>query len=168
MHESDKSVNSDILMAPEQTDLFGRYEHGSNELKAFCERTDKELEQSTLEWLNVLNKHDKMLTTSDKDMTTVFHAAVLEQSLIVDKLIAFLDLYMRVRHQGQGILGKYNKDILSSFNFLSPSDHHHYFRKFNWPNNINDAIVSDWSRVIGDLNLAFYKMRQEKHTDSDE
>ena len=168
MYESDKSVNGDILMAAEQTDLFGRYEHDSNELKAVCERFDKELEQSTIEWLNVLNKHGKTLTTSDKGMRTVFHAVVLEQSLIVDKLIAFLNLYMRARHPGQGILGKYNKDILSSFNFLSLSDHHHYFRKFNWPNNINDATVSDWSHVIGDLNLAFYKMRQEQHTDSDE
>ena len=168
MHEIDKSVNSNTLMTPEQTELFDRYEHGSYDLKAVCERFDKELEQSTIEWLNVLNKHNKTLTTSVKEMKTVFHAVVLEQSLIVGKLIAFLDLYMRARHPGQGILGKYNKDILSSFNFLSPSDYHHYFRKFNWPNNINDATVSDWSHVIGDLNLAFYKMRQEKHTDSDE
>ena len=168
MHEFDKSVNSDTLMTPEQTDLFGRYEHGSYELKSVCERFDKELEQSTIDWLSVLNKHDKTLTTSVKGMRTVFQAVVLEQSLIVGKLIAFLDLYMRDRHPGQGILRKYNKDILSSFNFLSLSDYHQYCRKFNWPNNINDAIVSDWSHVIGDLNLAFYKMRQEKHTVSDE
>ena len=75
---------------------------------------------------------------------------------------------MRDRHPGERVLGKYNEDVLASFNLLPAPDSGRYLRKINIASDVNEAIASDWSRIFGDLGLAFYKECQKESVEPDE
>lgn len=161
-------IGADMSITPEQMDFFGTHRQGSDDLGILFDRIAQEREQSIEEGIRVLEKCNQEQFMSTDGIKTVLQVIMWDHARIVGKLKAVLDIYMRDRHPGERVLGKYNEDMLASFNLLPAPDSDRYLRKINIASDENEAIASDWSRIFGDLGLAFYKECQKETVAPDE